>query len=200
MDRVGHEIEMKWRLDGGQAARLAELLSGRLGPPCRLLQDNRFYDTADGALRRTGCALRLRQENGRLQMTCKRRLAEATSGLHRQEEIERWLNPVLLPAIDRGEVAPEDCLPLPAAHRRLLKRPLCLLGRFTNDRRVYRDGDDLLCLDRTSFANGRTDHELELETPTPDASVPRWTTLLAAWRITTTPQDQTKLQRMFEPA
>jgi uncharacterized protein YjbK len=174
------EIELKWALDAAGHARLA----GLLAPVHALEQDNRFYDSADRRLQRAGLNVRVRREDGRIVLTCKRRLPPDASGATRHEEHERTL------ADDRD-------LPLPPAWRTVLAgAPLVCLGGFANRRLEHQDGPHLLCLDRTDFG-ARIDHELEIETAEPEAACARWSEKLNGWGIAWTPQPFTKFARFL---
>lgn len=185
------EIELKWSLDAGAHAALAGRIASLLGPPQRLEQRNRFFDSADGRLRAARRSLRLRRENGRVVLTCKAKGSVDADGTHRHDEWERELPPA---AWD----APIDPAALPEAWRAALAgAPPLPLGGFANLRLEWHDGPHLLCLDRTDL-DGRVDHELEIETPQPGAAAERWSRLLRGWGIAWAPQPLTKLQRWFE--
>lgn len=180
------EIELKWRLEPDGHAELQRRISGLLGQPRVLEQANRFFDSSDGRLRAARRSVRLRRENGRVILTCKARGSVDSLGTHRHDEWEREL-----PAA-AWEVAPTG---LPEAWAAVLAgAPLHDFGGFANRRLEWRDGPHLLCLDRSDF-DGRVDHELEIETPRPQAAHERWSALLAGWGIAWNPQPLTKLQR-----
>jgi uncharacterized protein YjbK len=174
------EVELKWALDADAHARLA----GLLAPVQVLEQDNRFYDSADRRLLRAGLNVRVRRENGRIVLTCKRRLPADASGAVRHEEHEQ-------------AIADDRELPLPPAWREALAgAPLACLGGFANRRLEHHDGRHLLCLDRTDFGC-RVDHELEIETDEPQAAHVRWAERLRGWGIAWTPQPRTKFARFL---
>ncbi len=188
---------MKWQLDAGAYAHLRRLLSARLGPATRLDQRNRFFDTPDRRLQSGLANIRVRNENGRVLLTCKRLLTAACDGLHRYDECEQRLNPLVWRALLAG-ADPRSCLPLPAAIVRLVgEAPLHMIGGFGNLRLLHHDGPDELCLDRTDLPGDRRDYELELETGRPAASVPVWRERLASWAIVCQPQAHTKFQRFL---
>jgi uncharacterized protein YjbK len=193
------EIELKWRLDADGHARLASHLSGLLGTPRVLEQDNRFFDSPDRRLRQAALNLRLRRENDALLMTCKGRGGVTADGEHRHTEWELWLDPSAWEAIAAGH-APRD-LPLPEVVRSALgDAPLCALGGFTNQRLEFHHHDEptaLLCLDRTHFPGGRTDHELEIETAAPATHAPLWAARLDGWGVPFSPQPLTKFGRFL---
>jgi uncharacterized protein YjbK len=195
------EVELKWALSRDGHAHLAAALPGLLGAARILLQENRFFDSADLRLRRARMNLRLRRENDRLQLTCKRRAEGGDAQLHRHDEWERWLDAALwtrLPdagaTLDPNIAATLD-LPAPAANA-LAGAMLVGYGGFANERQEFRSPDgELLCLDRTTFSGGRCDCELEIETPDPAGSIARWTAQFATLGIPVTPQPLTKFAR-----
>lgn len=185
------EIELKWALQPSDHAALAARIAGLLGGPARLDQRNRFYDSPDGRLRAARRSVRLRHENARVILTCKAKGSVDALGTHRHDEWEREL-----PASAWDK--PIDTTQLPEAWRSALAgAALGMLGGFANLRLEWHDGPHLLCLDRTDL-DGRIDHELEIETPQPEAAHLRWAALLSGWGIPWTPQPLTKLQRWFE--
>lgn len=190
---TGVETELKWALDAAAHAALSDRLSGLLGPAELLAQENRFYDGADGRLRAARRSVRLRRENARVILTCKAAGRVDALGTHRHDEWERELPA----AAWDGDPADLAALLPPPWREALADAALALLGGFANERRQWRDGVHLLCLDRTDLG-GRIDHELEIETGEPAAAHARWTGLLAAWGIAWTPQLLTKLQRWVD--
>jgi len=149
------EIELKWALAPEQHAVLNRHLTDLLGPPRDLDQDNRFFDTHDRRLMRSRRNVRLRRENGRLLLTCKRKAGETDrQGIHQHDEWEQWLDPGLW---DRSEEPGWDlrnAVNLPDPIVSVLDDAALLgLGGFSNHRREFRDHQqgrvDLLCLDRS---------------------------------------------------
>lgn len=185
------EVELKWALEPSAHDALAPRLAEALGPAHELAQENRFFDSAARALRAQLMSVRLRREDGRLVLTCKRRLPKR-HGAHAHDEWEREVDLALWEA-PASELAGRLPLP-PHIVGTLAGAPLVALGGFANRRREHRDGDDLLCLDRTDFGV-RIDHELEIETPDPAAASRIWSERLDAWRIPWRPQPQTKFSR-----
>ena len=184
------EIELKWALDKAAWRRLGRELRTLLGTPRVLAQHNRFYDSADLRLRRAGLNLRLRDESGRVLLTCKRRVAR-DGGLHHHEEWESWLDPAPVGIPDPAT------LPLPAhVVDALADAPLIAIGGFANQRDEFDHGDELLCLDRTDF-NLRIDHELEIETADPTTTAATWSRRLEQWNIAYAPQPLTKFARLL---
>ncbi len=180
------EIELKWRLDADSHAALRRRIAELLGKAHVLEQTNGFFDSSDGRLRAARRSVRLRRENARVILTCKARGSVDGIGTHRHDEWERELPAAAWDAVPAG---------LPEAWTAVLAgAPLHDIGGFANHRLEWHDGPHLLCLDRTDFG-GPIDHELEIETPQPQAAHARWSALLAAWGIAWTPQPLTKLHR-----
>ena len=184
------ERELKWRLDADGHQRLQALLTAAHGPRSERHQINRFYDTAKLTFLRHWMAIRLRREDERLLLTCKRKAAN--DGIaHQQQEWECWLNAALWPQRD---LRPADWLPLPPVFRSLLAgAALVPLGGFENHRREWHIRGEHIALDRTSYGD-ETDYELEVETS--DASrTAAWQRQLTEWNVAVTPQSQGKYQR-----
>lgn len=185
------EIELKWRLDADGHAELQRRITELLGQPRVLEQTNRFFDSSDGRLRTARRSVRLRRENGRVILTCKAKGSVDGLGTHRHDEWERELPAAAWDAI------PGD---LPEAWRVALgDAPLVEFGGFANRRLEWHDNQHLLCLDCSDFGSG-IDHELEIETPQPQAAHERWSVLLEGWDIAWIPQPQTKLHRYLAVA
>ena len=90
--RQGIEVELKYRVrDAEVAARLGALRTlGGLrvaGRPRQVQVEDRYLDTADGALARAGYAVRLRR-GPRMTILSVKASNEAASALHRREELE----------------------------------------------------------------------------------------------------------------
>jgi uncharacterized protein YjbK len=189
------ETELKWALDQAAYAALAQRLPAELGPARRLAQENRFFDAADGRLRRATMSVRLRREDGSLLLTCKTRLPKQ-HGAHRHDEWERPLDPAIWSALTASDLRAR--LPLPEHIVAALgDAPLVALGGFANERLEFRRGDEVLALDRTDFGT-RIDHELEIETPDPKGSAAHWSQRLASWGVAWNPQSRTKFARYLD--
>jgi uncharacterized protein YjbK len=192
------EQELKWAIDQAGHARLLAALPRSLGPGTHLIQRNRFYDTADRALRRAGMNVRLRHENDRLVLTVKRRLAGDGPGLGRHEEWEHDLHTMRLADIPESgavDAAWWAALPLPEpARTALADAPIIALGGFANERHEFHRGDEVVCLDATTFSD-RIDHELEVETPDAAASTAWWRATLTELAVPWERQPMSKFAR-----
>jgi uncharacterized protein YjbK len=186
------EIELKWAIDAQGHERLARCLRELLGPPRLLRQHNRFFDAADGRLRSQRLSLRLRLENDRLVMTCKR-----PHGLRQDaHDHDEWESD-LETAIWKGSVPDPALLPLPSeVTTALAGAALIELGGFKNERQEFHHQDELLCLDRVDFGV-RTDYELEIETANPVATSLHWRKQLESWKIPFENEPKTKFSRLM---
>jgi len=188
------EIELKWALGAADHGRLGERLHAMLGPPRVLSQLNRFFDTRDSRLRRVGLNVRLRREGSALLLTCKRRLPPR-DGAHCHDEWECQLSPVLWQTLEQPGLAQR--LPLPSHVLAALDgEALVGLGGFGNERLEYHHGQELVCLDRTDFAQ-RIDQELEIETNEPARSHMEWRQRLLGWGIEASQQGLSKFARFL---
>jgi len=176
------EIEFKFRVDDEEAlaavARAA--LGDDAGLPAPARQVNHFFDSADRRLAGAGCALRLREEEGRAWLTAKGRAAgggDAT--LTRREETEVELDAELGRALLAGERDPLAVLRERAGTGLVARMQSALggaavayLGAFENQRRRVGPFERevggepvvlLLELDRTRFPGDRVECEVEAE-------------------------------------
>ncbi len=161
------EIEAKFSVpDRPTFQRLleAESLGGlTLGEGSVAEVQDRYLDTAAGALRAQGYACRLRQESGRILGTLKG-LGEAAGAVHRREEIEVKLPRPLPPAEWPPGPARELALGLAGAQPLL---PLLAISQTRHSRPILAGGNSLatLLLDdvRVSHDNTSLASYLELE-------------------------------------
>ncbi len=161
------EIEAKFSVpDRPTFQRLleAESLGGlTLGEGSVAEVQDRYLDTAAGALRAQGYACRLRQDNGRILGTLKG-LGEAAGAVHRREEIEVKLPRPLPPAEWPPGPARELAVGLAGAQPLL---PLLTISQTRHSRPILAGGKPLatLLLDdvRVSHDNTSLASYLELE-------------------------------------
>jgi adenylate cyclase class 2 len=71
------EREIKLEFPSASETRVAIIAAGATPLRCRRLQEDAMFDTADEALRRRGCALRVRSDSGRSLLTFKGPVREA---------------------------------------------------------------------------------------------------------------------------
>lgn len=195
------ELELKWALTATDHHRLQELLAASYRAPQLLVQDNRFFDTADRRLRRLRMNIRIRHENERFILTCKQKsiATPMVEGLSSHREWEDTLPANLVAGMTLPDGAWSAALPLPEPVRTAVAGQLLqALGGFHNQRhewRVSRDGvDEVLCLDCTTFGE-RLDYELEIETTDPVISAAYWRACFGRWQIPVVVQPLTKFAR-----
>jgi inorganic triphosphatase YgiF len=158
------EIELKLEFDPADAGRL---LSHPMLEACKGAPDERelisiYYDTDDGALRKAGVFLRVRQTGGRFVQTIKSARSEA-------ELIERleWEQEVLIPEPDLGAAHGTALAPLLTPEVRATLRPRFETRFRRNTYLIERDDSEIeVAVDRGDIIAGahrRPISELELE-------------------------------------
>lgn len=195
------EIEAKYRIDETDLATLANLR--HLGPytlvpaPAPEVQENIYYDTADGRLSAARCAIRVRRIGAQSLITLKGPTENSQNGVHRRAEFE-------FPGADPD---PQAWPPGAARDQALaLTGGMPLLPRVVihTERQVlqtYRDDAPVaeVCLDRSVVRSGDREisfSELEIELKEEGAwsDLERLTRELAAYAVLT-PEPRTKLER-----
>jgi uncharacterized protein YjbK len=172
------ETEFKLRVrDESDFDTLTKLVAGDTASGRTEIQENHFFDTPQGALRRGGYALRLRFEGARRVLTAKGAATSADVLRQRPEdeadidavEAERILSGALAPLERlRLALAPTTSALVDAIEHTAGESALAHVGSFRNVRRyvgpVDVAGVDVTFeMDRTEFPGGRIDHEVEVE-------------------------------------
>lgn len=168
---AGQECELKLSLTATDYERLRTTLPGRRG---EIKQHNSFWDTAEGRLASEHWALRLRRESGasqpaRVIVTVKGPTTRVAGARHRTE-LQIDVDDSLWQRGLANTLRVEDIDGPPGEYLREeleLRGPLCPVLEFTNLRTIFvvelAGAPRELELDRTDFATGERDHELELE-------------------------------------
>lgn len=131
---------------------------------------NVFFDSSDRKLSRNGAALRLRAEAKRGLVTFKSAISQKGSAVIRRE-IEAVIDRAKAVEImtGRSDVLGLDEEPLRVVREEYAGVTLVKLAEFQNDRqsKLFRIGDYdyTLEIDKTEFADGSVDYELEVELP-----------------------------------
>lgn len=80
------EREVKLRFGSADEARAAVVATGATPLRCRRLQEDALLDTEDEAMRRRGCALRIRTESGKSLVTLKGPVQPGTMKMREEHE------------------------------------------------------------------------------------------------------------------
>lgn len=119
-------------------------------------QKNHYFETADFSLKKSGCALRVREKNDTYTLTLKEPhttgLLETHDTLTRQEAHE-WM---------KGNSIAKEHTSKQLAKREILTEDLIYFGSLTTERRELKYGAVLLVLDYSIYGD-TSDYELELE-------------------------------------
>lgn len=162
------ELEIKIAL---AAAEDHARVDRALGPACaEQRQCNIFFDTADLALRSARLGLRVRQQGNATLLTLKGPKTEVGGAARRLEiEVEMDAEATAVFAATPGDLLSLDLAPIHRALQTVSRQAVVEVVRFDNLRRLYPvalDGHALeLALDRTAFADGTVDFEVEVELP-----------------------------------
>lgn len=205
------EREVKLALQATDYHALIHLFTQEFAVARILQQTNRFFDSDDdvgsdnGVLRQARCSLRLRQENQDCILTIKHKHAQLPQigSLHQHLEYEQRVHHALWPALVHNHVAIDQVVGLhPCIHQAQGTRELRCIGGFCNQRHLWhiqiQNSHAEICLDRTKFANGHIDYELEIESSEAEKVAATIHTLLTQWNIQTQPQRETKMARFLQ--
>ena len=169
-DDASKEIEIK--LDLGSFTNYLKLL-GFIGQiEAEKQQLNCYFDTPDGKLKEDGWALRLRLERDRGIVTLKSTTATTGTAAIR-DELEGEVPHDQAYAVVHGQsgILQLDAEPLRALAEKYGKLPLEKTVQFSNTRQTKKhrihDLNYTLEVDKTEFADGSVDYELEVELSDP---------------------------------
>ena len=191
------EIELKYALENAeQYAALTQYLREQSGREAKILQqENSFFDTVEGDLRKSGLILRLRKENNTYWLTAKGSASQDETGqdtLTKRLEEEAQVSSEEAQKILRGErcllkVFEELAWPpsgqrqkdrlvmIAALQKAQQKKKIVLVGSFNNIRRVFevsiaQNPYKIEC-DETHFTGNQIDYEMEIELQHSDAAL-----------------------------
>lgn len=150
------EIEYKNLLTEEEFTRV---LSQYPFPERAATQTNYYFETDDFSLKQKGCALRIREKNGKFVLTLKEPHASGLLETHdplTKQEADNWLH---------GTIIPKDNVmgQLNTMHIPIDK--IVYYGKLTTSRREVEYDQALLVLDHSMY-NDTSDYELEVEAPT----------------------------------
>ena len=195
------EIEWKLALSRREYERLLRALGPGRGAE---VSRNRYWETTDRWLRRSGAGLRLRTCRGkRPVLTFKFALAETSStlrsGLHRRGEHECFLSAKTAAALRAGRRTPNElknCVGRRAAEA-LRGRPLVVLGDLELHR--FRRPWNGLLLEVDRFLVGTTTrYEVEVECSDPTTAKRQLRTFFRDLRIPWRPRTKTKVSYLYQ--
>lgn len=188
------EQELKYRLEEKDYQRIlkegAEIEPGWI----RQEQANYYWETLDLRIAFAKAMLRLREENGRWEWTLKvsRRFEKGyLEGIEHNVAIEAEPDDPRV-FLEGGE----DPISVWLRQKKIAPSQLVLVGTMENLRLLHGgwlEGHNLE-LDRTTFAQGRTDFELEIETSEPD-KIRLWVESQLGHLVT---QTKTKYRRFLD--
>lgn len=167
------EIEYKNLLTKEEFDRL---LTGLPFPKGAITQTNHYFETKDFSLKQHGAALRIREKQGKYQLTLKephpQGLLETHDTLTKQEALD-WME---------GRRKGKDHTTKQLTNMGISLAELIYYGSLTTERRELHHAGVLLVLDYSTY-NGKSDYELEIEAPSKTAGVNAFNTLLETYQI-----------------
>ncbi|PAV29180.1 adenylate cyclase [Virgibacillus profundi] len=139
-------------------------------------QTNYYFETKDFTLKENGCALRIREKNGKYKLTLKephpQGLLETHDALTKQEA-HSWIN---------GNIVKKEHTTKQLTEKGISPENLIYYGSLTTERREVKYNNVLLVLDYSKY-NGHSDYELELEAPTEAIGLEAFNSLLTEHQI-----------------
>ena len=152
-------------------------------------QINHYFETEDFSLKQKGCAIRIREKQGKFQLTLKdphsKGLLETHDPLTEQEALN-WI---------QGRIQGKENTTKQLASKGISPAELIYYGSLTTERRELHHENVLVVLDYSTY-NGKSDYELEVEAPSERVGMQAFQSLLEAYHIEKkhTPN---KIQRFF---
>jgi uncharacterized protein YjbK len=182
------ETELKYLLACDDA--LARLRA-RLGAPERVAEQmNRYFRAANAA----DVMVRIREQEGGLELTAKKPGANDSAGLFVREELSQPIPPEWLLELSAGGRCDALFATPPMAG---LSPPLEYLGHTLNTRRSFALERWTLALDETRYPDGSVSFEVELEAGDAEAARPAVESLLTAAGIAFGPSPCGKFARFL---
>ncbi|API91008.1 CYTH domain-containing protein [Virgibacillus pantothenticus] len=154
-----------------------------------ITQTNYYFETKERTLQDLGSALRIRQKNGRYQLTLKQ------PHKHGLLETHDMLTETEAEACIHGEMVEKKATAKQLKQLGIDIHSLQCLGSLTTERRELQIEDILLVLDYSMY-NGKADYELELEATSQESGIDYFHKLLHKFGIPirNTPN---KIERFF---
>jgi len=180
------EIEYKNLLTKKEYDRLLEQLPF---PSQGKKQINYYFETTDFALKARGSALRIREKDGKYQLTLKEPHPDGLLETHdwlSKSEAKHWLS---------NEIIPKKNTETQLLKMGISSNQLKYCGNLTTIRRELHYQDVLLVLDYSSY-NGQEDYELELEASSQEAGIRMFYDVLEQYAIQQR-KTPNKIERFF---
>ncbi|WP_249870111.1 CYTH domain-containing protein [Oceanobacillus saliphilus] len=127
-------------------------------------QINHYFETEDFALKRFGCALRIREKDGKFQLTLKEPHPEGLLETHdwlTDQEAKSWLE---------GNIIPKEHTEKQLLKKNMQLEKLQYCGNLTTLRREIAYHDVLLVLDYSTYLE-MEDYEFELEATSKESGI-----------------------------
>ncbi|MEC5423592.1 CYTH domain-containing protein [Virgibacillus sp. C22-A2] len=152
-------------------------------------QINYYFETENFSLKKSGCALRIREKNNAYQLTLKEPHQHGLLETHdnlTKEEASQWIQGSKIEKEHTGRQLKDFGINV---------EDLIYFGSLTTVRRELNYKDVLLVLDYSTY-NGQADFELELEAPSVETGLSEFDYLLKTYAI---PKRKTpnKIKRFF---
>ncbi|OZU90615.1 adenylate cyclase [Virgibacillus indicus] len=152
-------------------------------------QTNFYFETKNFSLRENGCALRIREKNGKFQLTLKEPHSQGLLETHdvlTKQEAQNWME---------GNIQEKEHTAKQLEAKGISPQNLIYYGSLTTERREVDYQDVLLILDYSTY-HGQEDYELELEASSRTIGEDVFNRLLEKYQI---PKRKTpnKIKRFF---
>lgn len=152
------------------------ILKGLPFPENGITQTNHYFETEDFFLKQNGCALRIREKQGKYQLTLKephpQGLLETHDALTKQEALD-WI---------AGNINEKENTAKQLANKGISTADLIYYGSLTTERRELHHDDVLVVLDYSTY-NGKSDYELEVEAPSEAIGIRAFHSLLETYQV-----------------
>ncbi|MFD1852112.1 CYTH domain-containing protein [Oceanobacillus bengalensis] len=180
------EIEFKNLLTKNEFDHLLDKLPF---PEYSVKQTNYYFETTDFQLKDQGCALRIREKNGKYRLTLKEPQGDGLLETHdflTEAEARAWI---------AGHIAPKEHTTKQLEARNISVVNLYYYGSLITERREVEYKDVLLVLDHSTY-NGKNDYEFELEAKTKADGLKTFQSLMNEHNITIK-KTPNKIERFF---
>lgn len=126
-------------------------------------QVNHYFDTKDEVLKNNNMAIRIRKKENSIKLTLKHKIQGDNSSY---TEVTDFINESEMKSIIDDRVIKSDIINGYLEENSIKLTELVNYNIFTTNRSICYNEDHVLFLDETTYANGTTDYELEIEAKT----------------------------------